>query len=260
MAERSLDESELDRKYFISRYVYNCPFCNRRNLSYTIKYSFVFDWSYEKKCYIYIVRCTSCLKESMHLSNHCMIDELNEKPLSSRTRFDLEWGRKDIDSLIFYSVPTSFFTIDNRIPHIIRELITEAEGCQKMNHLTGASACMRKAIYELLVFEGMTTGSYEDKIKSLKGKYTSIDEELFDILSHIQQMTSEKIHEQSWDKWESSHITLILETTKEILHEMYVVPAERKQRRDEILQLRQRTVGKSQKKAGNPCSETHPQT
>ena len=249
MAEHSLDQSDLDSKYFINRHVYSCPFCNRRNLRYHITYSLVFNWSYDKKCYMYIVICTSCFQKSMHLSYNCMIFELIDKNISSRNIFDEEWDDKDIDSSIFYSVPTSFFTIDTRIPNIIRDLITEAEGCQKMNHLTGASACMRKAIYELLVREGIKEGSYEEKIKSLKGKYTSIDEELFDILGHIQQMASEKVHELSWDKWDSSHITLILETTKEILREIYVRPAEKKQRRNEILDLRQRTVGKSQEKA-----------
>ena len=53
----------------------------------------------------------------------------------------------DIDSSIFYSVPTSYFVIDKRIPKIIRDLITEADGSLKMNFLTGSSACMRKAIY-----------------------------------------------------------------------------------------------------------------
>ncbi len=44
----------------------------------------------------------------------------------------------ELDEHIFFSVPTSFFVIDERIPRIIRELITEAEGCVKMNFLTGA--------------------------------------------------------------------------------------------------------------------------
>ena len=96
---------------------------------------------------------------------------------------------ENIDSSIFYSVPTSFFTIDIRIPKIIRELITEAEGSLKMNYLTGASTCMRKAIYELLVYEKIIDGTYEKRIKSLKDKYPSIDSELFDVLGHIQQMT-----------------------------------------------------------------------
>jgi hypothetical protein len=52
--------------------------------------------------------------------------------------------------------------LDNRINVTIRELITEAEGCLKMNFLTGASACIRKAIYELLVLEEATGEHYEE--------------------------------------------------------------------------------------------------
>ncbi len=68
-------------------------------------------------------------------------------------------------------MPTSFFVIDARIPGIIRELITEAKGCLKMNFLTGASSCARKAIYELLVIERAEGADYETRIKSLKPKY-----------------------------------------------------------------------------------------
>jgi hypothetical protein len=131
---------------------------------------------------------------------------------------------KDIDSKLFYSVPTSFFVIDSRIPAIIRELITESEGCLKMNYLTGASACMRKAIYELLIKENAEGKDYESRIKSLKSKFPSINSELFDILSAIQDMTSDKIHEQSWDKWNSPNLKLIIETLKNVLYEIYVSP------------------------------------
>ena len=30
------DHSHLDTQYFIDRYVFNCPFCNRRNVSYWV--------------------------------------------------------------------------------------------------------------------------------------------------------------------------------------------------------------------------------
>ena len=93
---------------------------------------------------------------------------------------------------------------------IIRELINEAEGSLKMNYLTGASACMRKAIYELLVYEKIEGDSYKDRINSLKGLYSLIDPELFDVLGHIQQMTSDKVHEQTWDKWNSPTLRLII--------------------------------------------------
>lgn len=136
----------------------------------------------------------------------------------------------EIDDHIFYSVPTSFFVIDARIPAIIRELISEAEGCVKMNYLTGASACTRKAIYELTVKEKAEGDSYENRIKFLKNKFSQVDPELFDVLCHIKDMTSDKVHEQSWDEWDSKHLKLFLETLKVILHEIYVIPDERKKR------------------------------
>ncbi len=227
------DQSSLDKKYFIDSQVYNCPFCNRRNVMYYTMSDQVFDWSNEKKCYAHFVKCTSCGKTSMHLS------------------YDLESGYQfrnvdDIDSKIFYSVPTSFFVIDNRIPKVLRELISEADGCLKMNYLTGASACTRKAIYVLLSIEKSEGQHYEDKIKSLKGKYMDIDPTYFDILSHIQDMTSDKIHEQSWDKWDSENLKLLIENLKSIFQELYVVPKEKSERANVILKLKEE-LAKSKK-------------
>ena len=68
MPEESLDKSYLDRKYFIDHSVYNCPFCNRRNVSYILTDHLEFDWSTEKKCHVYVAKCSSCNRESMHLS------------------------------------------------------------------------------------------------------------------------------------------------------------------------------------------------
>ena len=145
MAENSLDKSTLDSKYFINSSVYNCPFCNRRNVVYDIALSWMFDWSANKKCYGFIVRCSSCYNHSMHLSFYSIIETTDSVYNMRKYRFSGNLESKDIDSYIFYSAPTSFFTIDNRIPNIIRELITEAEGCQKMNHLTGASGLYEKS-------------------------------------------------------------------------------------------------------------------
>ena len=100
----------------------------------------------------------------------------------------------DFDSNIFYSVPTSFFTIDRRIPKLIREAITEAESCVKMNFLTGASACARKAIYELLKKEDASGDDYNGKIKSLKDKFKECDPKYFDTLGQIQSMASDMVH------------------------------------------------------------------
>jgi hypothetical protein len=122
-------------------------------------------------------------------------------------------------------------------------LISESEGCLKMNFLTGASACIRKAIYELLILEKVDADSYEEKIKALKKKYVNSDPNLFDIMSHIQQMTSDKIHEQSWDKWDSKYLTLIIETLKTILYDIYVVPQIKKERSNFIQQLHKTVLG-----------------
>lgn len=231
------DKSYLDRKYFIDQEVYNCPFCNRNNVKYSLLSEFPFNWSTEKKCFIYLVACSSCKRTSMHLS----YDEIStyHPPLGGRSGYYVFNDGIDIDSLIFYSVPTSFFAIDSRIPRIIRELITEGEGSLKMNFLTGASACMRKAIYELLVIEKVDGQHYEDKIKFLKDKYPSSDPDLFDILGHIQQMTSDKIHEQSWDKWDSKNLHLIIETLKTVLYDIYVIPQIKTERSIQIKQLRE---------------------
>ena len=243
MPEESLDKSYLDNKYFVDRNVYNCPFCNRRNVSYILSGYLGFDWSAEKKCHVYIAECSSCNRRSIHLSYD---DILGDVIYLGGNRHAWRFVREieDIDSLIFYSVPTSFFTIDTRVPKIMRELITEAEGSLKMNYLTGASASVRKTIYELLVYEKLESGAYEDRIKSLKGKYPSIDPELFDVLGHIQQMTSDKVHEQSWDKWDSPTLKLLIETLKGVLYEIYVLPDEKRQHRNKIQQLRQQALGK----------------
>ena len=238
------DQSHLDRKYFIDPDVYNCPFCNRRHVSYSIQSSCVFNWSNTKQCVVLFVKCHSCDKESMHLS----YDEIRAKHPINLYRMNNFEPNIDIDSHIFYSVPTSFFVIDNRIPKEIRELVSEAEGCLKMNFLTGASACARKAIYELTVNEHAQGTDYESKIKSLKAKHPGIDPVLFDGLAHIQDMTSDKVHEQSWPSWDSPHLKLILETLKAVLHEIYVLPDEKKERSKNVQALRGNVMKKPKTK------------
>ena len=230
------DKSYLDQKYFIDPTIFNCPFCNRRHVVYKNEGCVEFDWSTKKKCRVWFVKCNSCDNVSMHLT----FKELQDTSWGC-SRF---LGNMDLDSAFFFSVPTSFFVIDTRIPRIIRELITEAEGCVKMNYLTGASACCRKAIYELTITEKAKGPDYEAKIKFLKDKFPAVDSDLFDILCHIKDMTSDKIHEQSWDKWDAQHLKLFLETLKAILHEIYVVPEERKSRSSSVSVLLQKVIEK----------------
>jgi len=229
------DQSELDKKYFIDQDVYNCPFCNRRHVMYRLISYKIFDWSDTKKCRAIFARCQSCDKTSMHLT-------YDNKCLSESQVHGLQFKITNIDDTIFYSVPTSFFIIDDRIPRIQRELLSEAEGCLKSNFLTGASACARKLVYELAIDKEAEGDEYEQRIKSLKGKLPDIDPAYFDTLLTVQQVTSEKVHEQSYDGWKAKHLRVILSSLQEILHEVYVVPAQRDENRKAILQLKKQVT------------------
>lgn len=166
--------------------------------------------------------------------------------------FDIE----KLDQYIFHSVPTSFFVLDERIPRILRELLTETEGCLKSNYLTGASVCARKIIYELGKLNKATGDNYEDRIKSLKDIHPEVDPTFFDTLLTIQQVTSTKVHENSFDGWEAKHLRVILATLKEVLHEIYVVPALRQDRRQAILSLKDELIPQQQeKKSVNPQTQ-----
>ena len=237
-----MDLSHLDKKYFIDAHIYNCPFCKRNNVSYSMKDHFEFHWGENKTCHGYIVECgsTGCDKTSMHLSFQELRKYNRNGYYDSRFADGL-----DIDATLFFSQPTSYFILDNRIPEKVRELIYEAENCRKSNYLVGASACLRKAIYELLehektIVKNSKTGyaDYQESIKALKTKFPTVAPELFDALGHMQEMASDNVHEGSWEAWDSAKLRFIIELTKATLHEIYVVPEERKDRLGVLSQMK----------------------
>jgi len=242
------DLSHLDQRYFVDLEVYNCPFCNRNHVPYYVTDFFKFDWTDSKQCNVFCIECQSCKKRSMHLtfaeiSRYHLFDAFYR--FSIKPKVD---SGKFLDESFFYSVPTSFFVLDERIPRALRELLTEAEGCLKSNYLTGASACARKLVYELGVLMKAEGNNYEDRIKSLKTLLPSVDPAFFDTLLTIQQLTSTKVHEGSYDGWESKHLRVILSSLAEVLNEIYVVPALRADRRKAILALKDQLDAKAQAK------------
>jgi hypothetical protein len=60
-------------------------------------------------------------------------------------------------------------------------------------------------------------------------------------------MTSDKVHEQSWDKWDSGNLKLIIETLKTVLYDIYVLP-EIKKERSIVIQKLQQNIKKDKKK------------
>ncbi len=243
------DQSHLDAQYFVDEYVYNCPFCNRRHVAYEIYGHVSFDWTEKKKCTCLFVACESCGRKSMHLSYAPPnLRNLGNSGQGNRYRFaeqDKAAPPRVLDDAFFFSVPTSFFSLDDRIPRVLRDLLIEAQGCLKSNFLTGASACARKLVYELAVLSGGTGDNYEDRIKSLKAVYSAVDPTFFDTLLTIQQVTSTKVHENSDDGWEAKHLRVILAALSEALHEIYVVPALRSDRRRAVLALKDELVPSS---------------
>ena len=148
-----------------------------------------------------------------------------------------------LDDSFFYSVPTSFFVLNEHIPPKLRELLTEGEGCLKSNFLTGASVCARKVIYELAVLQRASGDNYDERIKSLKELKPEVDPTFFDSLLTVQQATSNKVHENSYDGWNAKHLRLIFSTLREIFTEIYATPALKKERRQAILDLKQEILG-----------------
>jgi hypothetical protein len=228
------DAIRLDKQYFIDPTIYDCPFCDRRHVGYANLGSETFNWSKDKACTIWRVKCNSCLLVSMHLTFQDLQDETTRLP---RFRGDVE-----LDAAFFISVPTSFFVIDRRIPRVLREIITEAEGCAKMNLLTGASACARKAVFELFAMQKIDGTDYASRIGALAVKFPGVDKELFEVLGQIEDMTREKMQEQSWAAWDAKHLHVILQVLKTALHEMYVAPDESVTRVTAVRTLRESLV------------------
>lgn len=252
-----VDQSELDKKYFLDNKRYNCPFCNSRSVVYSVSSREEVDWTDSKKAWAYTAVCGGCNKVSLHLSHYKFSEYRHQfgttpyfqtKPEDQDGKNVDKYVSSDLDKFFFYHQPTSFFTINSLIPEKIRMLISEADGCRKMNFLVGASGALRKAIYELIKHQKAEGKEYQDRIKWLKTKYPHIFSEYFDALTNIQDMTSDNLHEKegSWKSWGRDDFDYFLETSKAVLEEIYVKPEERKTMLSKITQLKSKsTISKS---------------
>lgn len=264
------DQSHKDRKYFITGDTYNCPFCNRRNVKYKIEEWDAFDWDNDRKVFYYKIKCSDCENQSLHLSNlnikrtgwDTFAEPLvgitykeitvqpprpGQPPYEQVDTFLKTKGGDpaELDELFFFHQPTSFFTIDIRIPKSIREPLSESENCLKNNFLTGSSAGLRKAIYKLLKHEHIPIQDgdenfhrYNERIKLLAQKYKTVEQELFHDLEVIQGLTSQELHENDWEDFDATTLRFLLEVARQLLHELYVEPELRKERQKKILGLK----------------------
>jgi hypothetical protein len=179
------------------------------------------------------------------------------EPLKNEDGIPLE-----IDDAIFHKQPTSFFTIDNRIPEKIRKPLNEADNCRVNNFLTGGSACVRRAIYELFKAQEIPSVNekgkqldYGERMKLLKKKLVEIDEDYFDILNVIKGVTSTELHENPWEEFNNPTLKLLIETTEEVLYRIYVEPEEKKTKKTAIQKLYEKaTANKGKADTPRPVS------
>jgi hypothetical protein len=268
----SQDRSYKDSKYFIDDSVYNCPFCKRRHVKYYIRQSGSFDATHKSKLYFYTAVCMDCKKTSFHLSKHLInvtpliegksilgaqedwrkMQQISELIDTTQNQFVFpgELTKKlpdELDDCFVYNLPTSSFTLDERIPKDIRSPLVEAENCLKNNFLTGASACIRKAIYKLLQNHKIEERApenklvqYDKRIDLFAKKHPNIEADLIKQLKIVHAITSQEVHENDWEDLKAPSLRLLFAVIKEILTEIYVTPAERALKRKEIEELQRK--------------------
>lgn len=259
----------IEGKYFIDENKYNCPFCKNRGVKYVVLGIAKFNEKKDKNIYAVFVECSSCHNVSMHLVkddkyiefsqptgrgvnyyfNFCTLDNnsiefrtysrnnCNSYPKSEIKTYYKDEEKTPIcdDNNMILHIPTSFFTIDERIPRKFRELIEEAEKCIQNNCLTGASACIRKTIYEFLLQENATGNNYDEKIKSLKGRHKTLDDNYIDMISGIQGIMCDQVHESTiYEKFTSQQAKGYIEILKEIFNHFYVLPQEASAKKSKI--------------------------
>lgn len=260
-----MNNSDLNNKYFIDDRAFNCPFCGLRNTEYTILAILKHDLSMKKKGKIIFVRCNRCKKISVHFASYDIsytydtgeigvysVGELDFLQHISfyNSKHDASPFDVDLDSKIYHSIPSSFFTMDERIPKKMRQLVDEAQECKKANLKTGASACLRKLIYTLLSdqlnkkagkenvsLKDLGYEHYSDCIKDFKEYHPNLAV-FIEPLEDITGITSDQVHENSWDEISSKDIEICLVSIKDLLDELYVQPAILKERRDAILKMK----------------------
>lgn len=272
--------AKKDNRYFINRTQYNCPFCLTGAVRFKVVDHFDFNWSDVETRRCVLVQCQEpqCQNTSLHMSEHKVQGGYNGdlhlpwvkrmNPEKNKEE-DVEWDKVyPIDEVFFYHHPNSSFVIDKRIPNKVRDLLDEASTCHKMGLLTGASACLRKAIFELLVHfnisktkktkneetgeENVERVDYFDRLDLLKNeilkKVPGVDTSLFSDMKKIYSLTSEPLHEKLPYEMELGPLTgdqfkFLAGVLHDLLLQVFVEPSEREARRITLGELAKKVKG-----------------
>lgn len=233
-----------NKKIIFDVYRHNCSFCGTKSAAYKIKQIAKIDVSANKCLYMLFLECQTCKKIVAHLIKNIHSNKdvwspivMNHKGEPCNVLGSPIFTQEEIsqfNSNIILSIPTPTTIIDKEIPPKLRDLLIEALKCINENALTGASACIRKAIYEFLKKENSTKDCYDDKIRKLKKSYPVLKDYL-DILIGIKGITSDQVHEDSFTSFDSNEAYTYVSILEEIFKEVYVLPKQRSERKNAIL-------------------------
>lgn len=231
------------KKRVINAQQHNCAHCGTQGANYHNIKLVVVDDVKDKKLGLFCIQCSCCGKITTHLVKNLYEYARNfEYDGSSDYSGSFHWHGSNyyvtptvalLDENIIMSIPTPTFIIDADIPHQLRNPLIEAGKCIKENALVGASACVRKAIYEFLSKEKAAGDNYDEKIKSIKSNWKHIEDYL-DVLKGIKGVTSDQVHEDSFEAFSSEQIKSYVAILEEIFKEIYVIPKKRAERKEAI--------------------------
>lgn len=263
-----------DDRYFISTTQYNCPFCETAAVHYKVIDVEFFNWSETKDARCLFVQCQqpACGKISLHmthadiamyetsgrmsLDNVCYKTKIKNSETGEEEEAKKPWPEDKIDALFFYHHPNSDFIIDERIPPGIREALDEANTSHKMNLHTGASACLRKAIFELLAKFKVPKIKKDDEDKDkfipyldrldilkdiLQEEIPTVETTLVDEIKKVYSITSHSLHERLPDEevivFEPKKFLFLMGVVHNLLTQVFIAPDERKERNENLAQL-----------------------
>jgi hypothetical protein len=127
--------------------------------------------------------------------------------------------------------PPRFLAVDPKVPAGIRQLLDEADGCLNMGFVNGGAACARRAIAGMLQAEDVVSDEedYAESLLRLSEKHPAVAPALFQILAMLGDETDEPLTLES--------LKALIVTVKAVVHEIYVLGAERTERLMYVHQL-----------------------
>ncbi len=261
------DNRHLNDAYFIDQNRFNCPFCGMRSVNYKIEKMEKFNNKNNSTANIFFVKCAGCGKISIHFSDKLGIFQKQDYTYGSyynvfRLLEETNGDKYTLDQYFYHHIPSSFFTLDERIPRKVRDAFAEAQECKNSNFTIGASACVRKVIYTLLheqlnikhnkqptqSIKDLGYKHYSDCIKDLKSMFPLIDPIYFSSLESITGITSDQVHEDSWEELDTQTLNILILAVRDLLNEIYVKPKEREENAKKIAAMHSAAQNKNKPK------------